>query len=49
MAKVAIKKLKRVKQNYKNLLVQYKETKFVVEKLNEEITETYSKIKFLEL
>ena len=49
MAKVAIKKLKRVKQNYKNLLVQNKEMKFVVEKLNEELTETYSKIKFLEL
>ena len=49
MAKVAIKKLKRVKQNYKNLLVQNKEMKFIVEKLNEELTETYSKIKFLEL
>ena len=49
MAKVAIKKMKRAKQDYKSLLVWYKETKCEVETLNGELTEAYSKIKFLEL
>ena len=49
VAKAAIKKMKRAKQDYKNLLVQYKETKCEVETLNGELTEAYSKIKFLEL
>ena len=49
VAKTAIKKMKRAEQNYKSLLVRYKETKCEVETLNEELTEAYSKIKFLEL
>ena len=49
VAKAAIKKMKRAKQDYKNLLVRYKETKCEVETLNGELTEAYSKIKFLEL
>ena len=49
MAKAAIKKMKRVEQDYKSLPVRYKETKCEVETLNGELTETYSKIKFLEL
>ena len=36
-------------QDYKSLPVQYKETKCEVKTLNEELTEAYSKIKFLEL
>ena len=36
-------------QDYKSLLVRYKETKCEVETLNGELTEAYSKIKFLEL
>ena len=47
--KAAIKKLKRVKQDYKSLLVRHNETKCEVEMLNGELTEAYSKIKFLEL
>ena len=41
--------MKREKQDYKSLLVQYKETKCEVETLNGVLTEAYSKIKFLEL
>ena len=41
--------MKREKQDYRSLLVQYKETKCEMEMLNGELTETYSKIKFLEL
>ena len=49
LAKAAIKKMKRAKQDYKRLLVRYKETKCEVETLKGELIETYSKIKFLEL
>ena len=49
VAKAAIRKIKRTKQDYKNLLVWYKETKCKVDALNGELAETYSKIKFLEL
>ena len=49
VAKATIKKMKRAKQDYKSLLVRYKETKCEVEMLNGELTEAYSKIKFLEL
>ena len=49
MAKATIRKMKRAEQDYISLLVQYKEMKCEIEKLNEELTEAYSKIKFLEL
>ena len=49
VAKVAIRKMKKAEQDYKSLLVLYKETKCKVETLNGELTEAYSKIKFLEL
>ena len=49
VAKAAIGKMKRAEQDYKSLLVQYKETKCEVEMLNKELTEAYSKIKFLKL
>ena len=41
--------MKRAEQDYKSLLVWYNETKCEVKTLNEELTEAYSKIKFLEL
>ena len=41
--------MKRVEEDYKSLLLRYKETKCEMEMLNKELTETYSKIKFLEL
>ena len=49
MAKTAIRKMKKVEQDYKSILVRYKETKCKVEALNGELIEAYSKIKFLEL
>ena len=48
MAKAAIKKMKRAEEDYRSLLVRYKETKCEMEMLNEELTEAYSKIKFLD-
>ena len=44
-----MKKMKKVEEDYKSLLVRYKEAKCEIETLNGELTETYSKIKFLEL
>ena len=49
MAKAAIRKIKKAEQDYKSILVRYKETECEVEALNGELTEAYSKIKFLEL
>ena len=49
VAKAAIRKMKRAEQDYRSFLVSYKETKCEVEALNEELTEAYSKIKFLKL
>ena len=49
VVKVAIKKIKRAKQDYKSLLVRYKEAKYERETLNRELTEAYTTIKFLEL
>ena len=49
VAKAAIKKMKRAEEDYRSLLVRYKETKCEMETLNGELTEAYSKIKFLEL
>ena len=49
VAKVAVKKMKKVEEDYKSLLVHYKEAKCEIEMLNGELTEAYSKIKFLEL
>ncbi|XP_050281367.1 uncharacterized protein LOC126722253 [Quercus robur] len=49
LVNAAIKKMKRAEEDYRSLLVQYKETKCEMETLNEELIEAYSKIKFLEL
>ena len=49
VAKVAVKKMKKVEEDYKSLLVRYKEAKCEIEMFNGELTEAYSKIKFLEL
>ena len=44
-----MKKMKKVKEDYRSLLVRYKEVKCEIEMLNGELIETYTKIKFLEL
>ena len=49
VAKVAMKKMKKAEEYYGSRLVQYKETKCEMKMMNGELTEAYSKIKFLEL
>ena len=49
VAKAAVKKMKKVEEDYKSLLVRYKEAKCKIETMNGELIEAYSKIKFLEL
>ena len=49
VAKAAVKKMKKAKEDYRSLLVRYKEAKCEIETLNGELTETYTKVKFLEL
>ena len=48
MAKAAVKKTKKAKEDYRSLLVRYKEAKCEIEMLNGELTEAYTKVKFLE-
>ena len=49
MAKAAIRKMKKAEQDYKSILMRYKEMKCEVKALNGELIEAHSKIKFLEL
>ena len=49
MAKAALKKIKMAENEYRSLLVQYKEAKCEIKMLNGELSESYTKIKFLEL
>ena len=41
--------MKKAEEDYKSLLVRYKEAKCEIKTLNGELTETYTKVKFLEL
>ena len=49
MAKAAVKKMKKAEEDYRSLLVRYKEAKCEIEKLNGKLTEAYTKVKFLGL
>ena len=49
VAKAAVKKMKKAEENYRSLLVRYKEAKCEIETLNGKLTEAYTKVKFLEL
>ena len=49
VAKAAVKKMKKAEEDYRNLLVRYKEAKCEIEMFNGELIEAYLKIKFLEL
>ena len=49
MAKAAVKKMKKTEDDYRSLLVRYKEAKCEIEMLNGELTKAYTKVKFLEL
>ena len=44
-----MKKMKKAKEDYRSLLVRYKEAKCEIETLNGELTKAYTKVKFLEL
>ena len=48
MAKAAVKKMKKVEEDYKSLLIRYKEAKYEIETLNGELSEAYTKARFLE-
>ena len=48
VAKAAVKKMKKAEEDYRSLLVRYKEAKCEIETLNGELTETYTKVRFLE-
>ena len=48
VAKAAVKKMKKVEEDYKSLLIHYKETKCEIETLNGELLEAYTKVRFLE-
>ena len=43
-----MKNMKKAEDDYRSLLVRYKETKCEMETMNGELTKVYSKIKFLE-
>ena len=49
VAKNAVKKMKKIEEEHKSTLVQLKDSKCEVEGLKEELLNSYSKIKFLEL
>ena len=48
VAKVAVKKMKKAEEDYKSLLIHYKEAKCEIKTLNGELSETYTKVRFLE-
>ena len=46
---MAVKKMKKAEEDYRSLLVRYKEAKCEIKMLNGELTEAYTKVQFLEL
>ena len=48
VAKAAVRKMKKVEEDYKSLLIRYKEAKCEIETLNGELSEAYTKVSFLE-
>ena len=48
MAKVAVRKMKKAEEDYKSLLISYKKAKCEIETLNGELSEAYTKVRFLE-
>ena len=46
VAKAAVKKMKKAKEDYRSLLVRYKEAKCEIETLNGELTKAYTKVRF---
>ena len=48
MAKAAVRKMKKAEEDYKSLLIRYREAKCEIEILNGELLEAYTKVRFLE-
>ena len=48
MAKAAVKKMKKTEEDYRSVLMRHKEAKCEIEKLNDELSEAYTKVRFLE-
>ena len=48
VAKAAVKMMKKAEEDYKCLLIRYKEAKCEIETLNGELSEAYTKVRFLE-
>ena len=48
VAKAAMKKIKKAEEDYRSLLMRHKEVKCEIEKLNGELSEVYTKVRFLE-
>ena len=48
VAKATVKKMKKSKEDYRSLLVRYKEAKCEIKTLNGELIEAYTKVRFLE-
>ena len=48
VAKAVVKKMKKAEEDYKSLLIPYKEAKCEIETLNGELSEAYTKVRFLE-
>ena len=48
MAKAVVKKMKKAEEDYMSFLMCHKEAKCEIEKLNGELSEAYSKVRFLE-
>ena len=48
VAEAAVKKMKKAEEDYRSLLMHHKEAKCEIEKLNGELSEAYTKVRFLE-
>ena len=48
VAKAGVKKMKKAEKDYRSLLMRHKEAKCEIEKLNGELSEAYTKVRFLE-
>ena len=48
VAKATMRKMKKAKEDYKSLLIRYKEAKCEIETLKGELSEVYTKVRFLE-
>ena len=48
VAKAAVRKMKKAEEDYKSILIRYREVKCEIETLNGELLEVYTKVRFLD-